>query len=155
MKLNRNLTPFLLPPSLPCSAPSIPQLWVGNLPSEWASQDLHEFFGRFHDVAKAHVVPDMCYGFVTFGNYEDAAAVLEFQRCQPVQVHDRELSIHWAMEGSGEGRVGGGAGGGQSKIAAARAAAAQVAEQIDTYALAEVNLAGPPPARNLVSYDDL
>ena len=113
------------------------------------------------------MVPGYCYGFVTFTNHEDAQAILDFQSQQSFQVEDRELHMSWArndsdMSGGARGWDGGGGGGGRvdphiahPRIQEARAAAAQVAEQIDHHDLAAVNLDAPPPFRNLVSYDDL
>lgn len=142
--------------------PSIPRLFVGDLPEHFTSEALFEFFSRFHDVTEAHVVPGYCYGFITFGKYEEAEAVLGFQEKQAIRLEDRDVRITWAREGSGHSR--GGYMGGFSgvdphtehpKISQARAAAAQVAEQIDQHELAQYDLNGPPPVRALVTYDDL
>ena len=116
-------------------------------------------------MVEAHVVPGFCYGFVLFGNFEDAEAVLAFQSQQEIRVEDRTLSVSWAREGTGgpESRREGGGGGGEGhhlqgplhRLQEARQIAAQVANQVDERELAEVNLNGAPPFRDVVSYDDL
>ena len=97
--------------------------------------------------------------------------MLNFQATQPVRIEDRALRISWAKEDFGDLLGGGGGGGGggfrggyggvvdphtvHPRVSQARLAAAQVAEQIGQHELAEYNLDGPPPERQLVSYDDL
>jgi hypothetical protein len=148
--------------------PSIPRLFVGDLPEHFTSETLFNFFSRFHHVEEAHVVSSFCYGFVTFGSYEDAQAVLDFQSQQAIEVEDRHLRISWARDtpddtfrprdyGYTVTANGGGDGGAQQehpRIKAARLAAAQVLEQQNQHALEEVRY-NEAPGRNLVSYDDI
>ncbi len=158
--------PSPAPPTGP-SIPSIPRLFVGDLPTHFTSETLFNFFSEFHDVEEAHVVSSFCYGFVTFGSYEDAQAVLDFQTQQPIQVEDRHLRISWARDTphdtvrpreygytAAQGGAEGGAPQEHPRIKAARLAAAQVLAQQDQHDLEEVNYR-EAPGRNLVCYDDL
>ncbi|KAL4519512.1 hypothetical protein Ndes2526A_g01884 [Nannochloris sp. 'desiccata'] len=156
------------PPPGAAAVPSIPRLFVGDLPEHFTSETLFNFFSEFHHVEEAHVVSSFCYGFVTFGSYEDAQAVLDFQSQQPIQVEDRHLRISWARDtpndtvrpreyGYTANGIEGGDGGAQHehpRIKAARLAAAQVLEQQDQHALEEVHYS-EAPGRDLVCYDDL
>ncbi len=151
--------------------PSIPRLFVGDLPEHFTSDTLFNFFSEFHHVEEAHVVSSFCYGFVTFGSYEDAQAVLDFQFQQPIQVEDRHLRISWARDtpndtvrpreygynATGAMNGGGGDGGAPQehpRIKAARLAAAEVLAQQDQHDLEDVHYS-EAPGRNLVCYDDL
>ena len=128
-------------------------------------------FAQFSDhaqVVDARVVPGCCYGFVTFGSYEEAQGLLDFQEHQPVEVEDRQLHLSWAKAATGAAAARPGAaaaaaaamgGGGvdphtqHPRVREARAAAAEVAAQIDEHRGARGEAA--PPQRGLVSYDDL
>lgn len=157
-----------LPGGPAAEIPSVPRLFVGDLPEHFTSETLFNFFSEFHHVEEAHVVRSYCYGFVTFGSYEDAQAVLDFQSQQPIQVEDRCLRISWSRDtpddivrprecGYTVTEVGGGDGGAQPehpRIKAARLAAAQVIEQQDQHALEEVRY-NEAAGRNLVCYDDI
>lgn len=141
--------------------PATPQLFVGDLPGHFTSDMLWEFFSQFHDVVDARVVEERCYGYVTFGSFEDAQAVLEFQAQQPVLLEDRQLRITWVHDGDVVGGVDQRRGGESAddeyaappRFASAKEVAAQVAEQIDSHHM--VALGVPQTAREMVTYEDL
>lgn len=119
---------------------------------------LWDFFSRFSgvEVVETEVLGGYCYGFVTFADYSQAQAVLDFHAHQPVSVEDRELCILWARSPGSAVPAVVTVGEEHSRVRDARAAAAQVAAQIEDHQQLEATVAvPPPPLRDVVTYDDL
>lgn len=116
---------------------------------------------QFGEVVDAELIPGFNCGFVTFSDFNQATALLDFQTHQPLEVEDRLLKLTWATPQNIEafqglttgytGEEGIDAHGIYPTNVVAKTMAQQVAAQIDDSEMYNE----PPPARDLVCYDDL
>eukprot|EP00890_Picochlorum_soloecismus_P002954 jgi/Picsp_1/365/NSC_00363-R1_polyadenylate binding protein len=78
--------------------PPTPTLFIANLPEYYTSETLMQFFVDLMsvDVVDARVNEGFCSGLVTFGTFEEAESVLDFQKTQQITLEDRPILVSWA-----------------------------------------------------------